>query len=207
MNIFVTETNLGFCFWTFWAALFTVATVSGGYNIIFNCTHVQSVLHFCMSFLKNDLPTAGLYPSSFSNYCFVDLTCSSLPVEVEHRVNSEALFIKNSLRCFSGSACSSFVHCSGLSLPNEYVWMYKSVRLYVQLLSAVLIALCGTAHKAVLLMNPSMTRGCDVVKANPNMEALFEYFIHIESSSFNQEAPARSCNSAKTEISSVFTSV
>lgn len=33
-----------------------------------------------------------------------------------------------------------------------------------------------------------MTGGCDVDKANPNMQPLFEYFIHMQQSLFNQEA-------------------
>lgn len=70
----------------------------------------------------------------------------------------------------------------------------------MQPLLAMLISVYGTAHKAILLMNPSMTCGCDVVKANLNMQALFKYFIHMELSSFNQETSALSRNSAEIDI-------
>lgn len=63
-------------------------------------------------------------------------------------------------------------------LPNEYMYLLVSFRLHMQLLSAVLISLC-TAHKAIILMNPSMTCGCDAFKANPNMQPLFKCFIHM----------------------------
>lgn len=85
----------------------------------------------------------------------------------------EALFLKDFSLSYCGLDSTSFVRHFGQ-----------------RQLSAVLLSLRGTAHKAILLMNPGTTRCCDVVKANPNMQPIFEYFIHTEWSSFNQEASA-----------------
>lgn len=67
-------------------------------------------------------------------------------------------------------------------------------------LSAVLKSLHSSAHKAIIQMNPGMTCVCDVFKANANMQPLFEYFINMELSSFNQGASAQSHNSAEIPV-------
>lgn len=48
------------------------------------------------------------------------------------------------------------------------------------LLLAELKSPFGSAHKAILLMNPSMTCCYDVVKANSNTQLLFANLIHID---------------------------